>query len=145
MTGRLSLLLLGLAAYALLLFSSFAVAANHAPVAVGGGNDEVQDVPGAPLAGEETVDPASRRDITFADDAVGAVARSPWFGLASGLASIIALLVTLYSTQIRGLPFSMYRSLTWRRMLLFALGVGLLVVSGINFYFQWPPPGIQTS
>lgn len=63
---------------------------------------------------------------------LGAVSQSPWFALLSGLASILGLLIPLYATQVRTIPFSLYRSLTWRRVLLIAGGVGVTVFSAIR-------------
>lgn len=70
--------------------------------------------------------------------------RSTWFGLASGMASIFGLLVALWGSQIRTLPYCLYRSLVWRRSLLLALGTGLAVFSAVNFYLQPGPPVFPT-
>jgi hypothetical protein len=71
---------------------------------------------------------------------LGGFASSPWFGLASGLASILGLLLTLYGTQVRTIPFSYYRSLTWRRSLLISISFGSFLLALINFYNQYAPP-----
>lgn len=70
------------------------------------------------------------------EDGSSALAHSTWFALASGLASILALVLTLYTTQIRGLPFSLYRSLIWRKSLLMTFGVGLAIFSLIHLHTQ---------
>ena len=58
------------------------------------------------------------------------------------MASMVSLLIALWGTQIRGLPFSLYRSLAWRRALLIAIGVGLALFGGVSFYFQDPPVSV---
>lgn len=68
-----------------------------------------------------------------------ALARSPWFGLISGLASILGLLLALYTTQIRTIPYSLYRSLAWRQALLSSAGLGVAVAAAVNFYRQGSP------
>jgi len=69
--------------------------------------------------------------------------RSPWFALTSGLASIFGLLIALYTTQVRTIPFSLYRSLMWRKALLLTVGGGLFVFSGIKFYTQEERPYLE--
>lgn len=68
------------------------------------------------------------------------ISKSPWFALVSGVASIIGLMVTLYGTQIRTIPFSLYRSYAWTRVLLLSFGIGILVSTGIMFYTQTEAP-----
>lgn len=68
------------------------------------------------------------------------IAQSPLFALASGIASIIGLLFTLYATQVRTIPFSLYRSLMWRKALLLSTGVGLLIFGSIKFHAQEQSP-----
>jgi hypothetical protein len=70
----------------------------------------------------------------------GQISQSPWFALVSGVASIIGLMVTLYGTQIRTIPFSLYRSYAWTRVLLLSFGIGILVSTGIMFYTQTQAP-----
>ena len=64
--------------------------------------------------------------------AVGSLSQSPWFALTSGMASIVGLLLALYTTQVRPIPFSLYRSLVWRKALMIAGGAGLAVFAGIE-------------
>ncbi len=70
------------------------------------------------------------------------LSQSPLFALTSGLASILGLLFTLYATQVRTIPFSLYRSLMWRKALLLSSGTGLLVFGGMKFYMQEEAPYI---
>lgn len=65
-------------------------------------------------------------------ESIRAVSQSPWFALASGIASILGLLIPLYATQVRSIPFSLYRALTWRKVLLMAGGFGLSVFAGLK-------------
>jgi hypothetical protein len=62
--------------------------------------------------------------------------QSPWFALTSGLASILGLLLPLYATQVKPLPFSLYRSLMWRKQLSIAAGVGIAVFAGVSLNNQ---------
>lgn len=71
------------------------------------------------------------------------LAQSPWFALVSGVASIAGLLLALYPTQVRTIPFSLYRSLMWRKILLMSSSIGLLVFSSIKFYAQEESPAIE--
>jgi hypothetical protein len=89
--------------------------------------------PTSSLQGQPPNDPFSVRDLS----------QSPWFALVSGLASILGLLLALYTTQVRTIPFSLYRSLMWRKVLLLASGIGLLVFSGIQFYTQKEAPAVE--
>lgn len=68
--------------------------------------------------------------------------QTSWFAFASGIASILGLMFTLYGTQIRMIPFSLYRSCVWNRVLLISIGIGILVFAGIKFYTQTEPPGL---
>jgi hypothetical protein len=70
--------------------------------------------------------PPSQQSPSYGLSSVRDLSQSPWFALTSGLASILGLLLTLYATQVRTIPFSLYRSLMWRKVLLIASGVGLL-------------------
>ncbi|MCG6535365.1 MAG: hypothetical protein L7F78_11900, partial [Syntrophales bacterium LBB04] len=103
-------------------------------------------VPGGPyesgreIPGEVSLHEAQRNvpgSMSLSD-----VASSPWFGLISGLASILGLLIALYGTQVRTLPFSLYRSLVWQRALILSFGIGTILFSCISFYNQDPPPGV---
>lgn len=74
----------------------------------------------------------------------GALATSAWFQLAAGLASIIGLLVTLWGTQVRTIPYSLYRSLAWRKALFLSFGAGILLFGFMRFYSEPPPwPGYR--
>ena len=70
------------------------------------------------------------------------VAGSIWFSLASGIASILGLLVAVYPMQARGAPPSVFRSLLWQRSLLLSFGLGLTVFGSIQFYNQGQSPMI---
>lgn len=70
------------------------------------------------------------------------ISQSSWFALASGVASIIGLMITLYGTQISTIPFSLYRSYVWNRVLLVSFGIGIIVFAGMQFYTQTEPPGL---
>lgn len=71
------------------------------------------------------------------------IAHSSWLALASGAASIIGLMLTLYGTQIKTIPFSLYRSYVWNRVLLLSFGIGIIVFAGMQFYTQTVPPGFK--
>lgn len=73
-----------------------------------------------------------KRELSVLDN----LATSPWFAILAGLASILGLLVPLFVTQVRNIPFSLYRSLMWRKTFFLAGGVGLGVFSGIKFVTQ---------
>lgn len=105
------------------------------------------DLPNSPKIRPSIESPALERSPQVADASDQSsifkeVAKSEWFGLISGLASIAAFIFALYQTQISPLPFSLYRSLTWRRVLLLSSGVGLFVGSVVTFYLQSSPPGL---
>lgn len=68
------------------------------------------------------------------------LSQAPLFALVSGVASILGLLLALYATQVRTIPFSFYRSLMWRKVMLISLGTGLLVFAGMKFYAQEQAP-----
>lgn len=85
-----------------------------------------------PSASLEESDPAPAGGIKGIVD-------SSWFVLVTGVASIIGLLLTLYGTEVKPLPQSMYRTLTWRRVLLLSAGVGLVVLAATGFYNREPP------
>lgn len=65
---------------------------------------------------------------------------NPWFGLVSGLASVLGLLVALYPVPASNLPPSEYKTLLWRKSLYISLGVGMIVFSTIQLYQQPDPP-----
>lgn len=67
-------------------------------------------------------------------DQIEGLAASTWFALASGVSSIIGLLVALYPTEVRPLPHSMYRTLSWRRLLILSTGSGIAVLSIVKAY-----------
>lgn len=67
------------------------------------------------------------------------LANSHWFALAAGFASILGLLLTLYTTQVSALPTSLYRSLVARQVLAQSISGGTLVWSSVQFYNQSPP------
>lgn len=69
-----------------------------------------------------------------------AQARIAIFPLVAGLASILSVGLVLWQTLARGMPFSLYRSLVWVRMLLISLGVGLMVSGGTIFLTEESPP-----
>jgi hypothetical protein len=100
----------------------------------GGPGDDVSSETGAPAT---TADNSRNENV-------GAIARdlsqAPLFALTSGLASILGLLLTLYATQVRTIPFSFYRSLMWRKALLLSIGTGFLVFGGMKFYSQTQAP-----
>lgn len=68
------------------------------------------------------------------------ISKISWFAIASGIASILSLMLTLYGTQIRSIPYSFYRSCVWNRTLLISLGCGIFVFSSIKFYTQTAVP-----
>lgn len=68
------------------------------------------------------------------------VAQAPWFALASGVASILGLILALYGTQVRTIPFSLYRSLMWRKVLLLSIGAGFMIFGIMKFYNQDEAP-----
>ncbi len=65
------------------------------------------------------------------DSLADSIARSTLFGLIAGLASIGGLLVALWHTQVRHIPYSLYRALVWRQMLLFSIGCGFIFGSAV--------------
>jgi hypothetical protein len=67
-------------------------------------------------------------------------ATKPWFALVSGLASVLGLLVALYSVPASNMPPSEYKALLWRKSLYTSLGVGMIVFSTIQLYQQPDPP-----
>lgn len=105
------------------------------PCAAGGaeGNPSRPENSGLEICSQEPLDPTFLRDIS----------QSPLFALLSGIASMLGLLLALYPTQVRPIPFSLYRSLMWRKMLLLAGSIGLLVFSATKFYTQDEAPAIE--
>ena len=133
-------------ALALLITFASVVAADL--VGVGGGNtSQGNDPPPA----TPPLEPPPNGDLGFIEIVPSsepfaplALARdlphSPWFALTSGLASICGFLIALYATQVRTIPFSLYRSLMWRKALLLSTAVGLFVYGGVEFYRQAQAP-----
>lgn len=84
--------------------------------------------------------------VEEANDVAGVVSRSEWFALASGLASIGSLMLALFTTQVRFIPFSLYRALVWRRVLLLSIGGGLaaagLIALGQGLGTSWRVGGL---
>lgn len=71
------------------------------------------------------------------------IANSTFFALASGLASIFGAILSLFPTQVGRIPFSLHRSLAWRRVLLLAIGGGAFVAALVGLYLQSHPPSFR--
>lgn len=73
---------------------------------------------------------------------VASIAGSPWFGLIGGVASMLGFLLAVYPVQIRSVEPSVYRGLIWEKTLTWTAGLGLIVFSTVQIYYQRPPdPG----
>lgn len=91
--------------------------------------------------GTTIADPATAFDTMSIQPSMDKlISQSSWFALASGVASIIGLIVTMYGTQISTIPFSLYRSHVWNRVLLLSFGIGIIVFAGMQFYTQTERP-----
>jgi len=106
---------------------------NLPPGSLDTGDQESIGVPRAyPNTGPSPIPSSAGPPRADGPSSLGAVSQSPWFALVSGVASILGLLIPLYATQIRSIPFSLYRSFTWRKFLLISGGAGAAVFSAIK-------------
>lgn len=94
-----------------------------------------------PFVNDATVSTGYSDLANHTEGSIVGIAKSYWFSLISGLASVLGLLLAMYPVQIRSLSPSVFRSLVWKKTLLTSFGVGIIVFSGIQFYSQTPPPG----
>jgi hypothetical protein len=116
------------------------------PTTVKGGVKFLPDRNGSPPQDERSIEGGGNPgaqvapEFSNASTIVRDLSQAPLFAFASGLASILGLLFALYATQVRTIPFSLYRSLMWRKALLLSSGAGFLIFGGMKFYAQPQAP-----
>lgn len=70
---------------------------------------------------------------------VDTIINSVWFPLITGIASILGFVLALYPIQIHPLHPSEYRTLQWKKTLLIAAGIGIIISSCIQIYLKVSP------
>ncbi len=73
-------------------------------------------------------------------DDIKQIVNSVWFPFITGIASIIGVILTLYTLRVRRYTHLRYRLLEWQKIIIIAIGVGLLTFGSIYFYIQSRPP-----
>lgn len=68
------------------------------------------------------------------------IINSIWVALISGIASIIGVILTLYSIRVRPTKSSLLRRMEWEKTFLIGVSIGMMVFTFIRFYNQWPLP-----
>lgn len=70
---------------------------------------------------------------------VDIIINSVWFPLITGIASVLGCVLALYPIQIHPLHPSEYRTLQWKKTLLIAAGIGIIISSCIQIYLKVSP------
>jgi hypothetical protein len=70
---------------------------------------------------------------------VDTIIHSVWFPLITGIASLLGCVLALYPIQIHPLHPSEYRTLQWKKTLLIAASIGIIISSCIQIYLNVSP------
>ena len=85
-----------------------------------------------------------QRESITGDEIVSAISESSLFTFAAGFASIVGLVCSIHAMQLSSLPPSLYKSMEWKRTLMFSVSLVVAVISGCCFYNQDMPPPFET-